>query len=279
MIATRLFACAVLLRVVVAAPTFAQTSAAESSAPSQPAPSSPAPASSALPSDPTALLQLALDENGLRGANLQAWHIRATWQTLEDQGKPADQGSWEEWWASEQKYKIAYKSATVDRTFYGTDRGRYLVSLSSKTSWQFATVERLIQRPIGAVQFAAPMQTRLRLDDVQQGGVSMHCVIEAAMRTEGPVEVLNQRDGKTHSLEFGYCFVGDLPALRSEWGSDGGKTVFNSVVRFQGQYLARKIRSLGAGGTETDISLDVVEPLDPVVDADFALPPGAVLSH
>ena len=268
-------AIAVLLQVAAVKPVIVQSS---SSTTSQSTVSPTAPSTSVLPNDPGELLQLALNENGMHGSNLQPWHIRATWQTQEDQDKPADQGSWEEWWVSDEKYKITYKSATVDQTFFGTNHGRYVLSPSSKTSWQFMTVERLIQRPIGAVRFAAPMETDLRFDDVQLGGILLHCVVQTAMTKGKPLTMLNQRDGKNHPAEFGYCFVGDVPALRREWGGDGGVTAFNSPVRFQGQYLARKIRSVGAAGApETDISLDLVEPIETVNDADFALPTGAVL--
>lgn len=267
-----------LPRVAIIAFSFVGLVSQTPSAVSQAAPSSPSQAeTSALPNDPKALLQLALNENGLHGSSLQPWHVHASWKTLQDQSTPGDEGTWEEWWAGSEKYKIAYKSATADRTFYGTERGHYVLSSSNKTQWQFMQAERLIQQPIGAVQFAAPMETSLRFEEMQQGGVPMHCVIQTAMSKGNPIMMLNHRDGKSHPAEFGYCFVGDLPALRSAWVSDGGRTVFNSVVRFQGQFLARKIRFEGAGGTETDITVDMVEPMEKIIDADFTPPSGALL--
>lgn len=239
-------------------------------------PASAQTATSALPDDPAALLQLAAQVNGLHGTDLKPWHIRATWETLDDQGKPKDQGTLEEWWAGDKKYKVTYKSDKVDRTSYQTDHGFYLAERTSANPWQFATAERLIRQPVVAVDFAAPMKTSRRSVDVHQGGVPMHCAVQGALNADGtPIRVLNHRDGTAHPMEFGYCFAGDLPAIRSEWGSDGGLTVFNSVILFQGQYLARKIRYSGAGGEETDISLELAEVMDPVTDADFVPPPDA----
>lgn len=230
-----------------------------------------------LPADPAALLQLASQVNGLHGSDLKPWHARATWQTLDDQKQVKDQGTWEEWWAAEKKYKITWKSATVDRTFYGTDHGRYFAQRTDGTSWQFATVERLIQTPVIASDFAAPMKTTRQAFDMQQGNVPMHCAVQAPLQSDGqPVMVFDQ-NRKSHPMEFRYCFSGDLPAVRAERVSDGGQTVFNSMIRFQGQYLAQRVRSVGAGGTETDISLDLVEPIGTVADADFVPPPDAQL--
>ena len=230
---------------------------------------------SALPTDPAALLELAHQVNGFHDPGLKPWHIRATWQTLDDQQHVTDQGTWEEWWAGEKKYKIAYKSADVDRISYGTDHGTWLVKNTDKVAWQFGTVERLIQGPVQIVRVVPPITLDSRELTIQQGSASLLCVVQNELREDGePVKVM-AANGTARPLELRYCFSGDLPAIRAEAISDGGQTVFNSLIRFQGQYLAQKIRSFGASGIETDISLDLVEPLDPVVDADFAPPTNA----
>ena len=253
-----------VLLAALAAGASGQTPASPSSPPS-------------LPTDPIALLQLASQVNGLHDPNLKPWHIRATWQTLDDHRHVTDQGTWEEWWAGEKKYRIAYKSADVDRISWGTDHGTYLLKNTDRIAWQFATVERLVHGPVQIVRVVPSLRLDTRELPVQQASASLLCVVQNELREDGgPVTVVTA-NGIVRPLEFRYCFSGNLPAIRAEAISDGGQTVFNSVIAFQGQYLAQKIRSFGAGGVETDISLDLVEPLNPVIDADFVPPANAQL--
>ena len=236
-----------------------------------------APAAQPLPQDPVALLQLASQVNGLHGNDLQPWHIHATWQTLDGNDQPKEQGTWEEWWAGEKKYKTVYKSVDLNRITYGTEKGRYLVGSTEKVPWQFATVERLLQTPVAMIKPTPAMKPLLSITDVQQGPVKLTCALQAMVMPDGnPIE-LTRQDGRSRQLEFRTCFSSDLPAVRAEETSQGSQTVFNAIVRFQGKYLAKKIRYVGAGGVETDISVDVIEPLDPVVDADFSPAADAVL--
>lgn len=50
----------------------------------------------------------------------------------------------------------------------------------------------------------------------------------------------------------------------------------DSLVRFQGRYLARKVRILQAELPEVDIAVDQIESIPSVVDSDFLPPKGAV---
>ncbi|HEX4006163.1 MAG TPA: energy transducer TonB [Acidobacteriaceae bacterium] len=260
------------LFVFLAAAALAQTPAA---ATPQPAPGDASTAP--LPTDPAALLQLASQVNGLHGDDLKPWHVRATWQTLDDQKQVKDQGSFEEWWAGANKSKVIYKSADVDRTIYRTDHGQYVAARTDKVTWQFPTVERLIAGPVQIAKMLPPIKTELRTVEIQQASVSLHCVVQDEVGNNGQALELIGQDRVARPMEFRYCFSGDLPNIRATTISDGGQVLFNSFIRFQGQYLARKIRSFGGSGIETDISVDLVEPIDGVADADFAPPADAKL--
>lgn len=240
--------------------------------------SAPSPAQTTapvVPTDPAALLQLASKLNGLHGADLQPWHVRATWQTLDEERQPKEQGIWEEWWAGEKKYRMTYKSADVERTIYGTDRGRHEVGAAGKVPWQFATVERLVNGPVQMLKASSAMKPVLNRTDVQQGTVKLSCVLQDVVAANGNPSEVRRPDGTSRQLEFRDCFSGNLPAVRAEETSQGSQTVFNSIVRFQGRYLAKKIRYVGAGGVETDISIDTLEALDDTSDAGFVPPANA----
>ena len=135
----------------------------------QPAASPAQTTAPALPTEPAALLQLASKLNGLHGADLQPWHVRATWQTLDEERQPKEQGIWEEWWVGEKKYRMTNKSADAERTIYGTDRGRYEVGGAGKVPWQFATVERLVNGPVQMLSTLIS-GSRLKTDGGQGSG-------------------------------------------------------------------------------------------------------------
>ena len=76
-----------------------------------------------------------------------------------------------------------------------------------------------------------------------------------------------------------YCFAGALPAVRIFEDETGSRTSFNGIVRFNGHYLARQIRSTTAKG-DFDLNIDVeqVEPMAVIDEAMFVPPPDAKLN-
>jgi Gram-negative bacterial TonB protein C-terminal len=284
------------------------------------APPPPQPSSS-LPADPAALLQLAAQVNGLHGSDLKPWHIRATWQTLDQKKHVKTQGTWEEWWAGSKEYKIIASSTKGQVTVYATNKGRFLVQAPGKEpdtdvlpepgtvpGAYFSAapggligaeflLERLLTYPVPEI--TSDGLRHMRLQEAQEGGgnVSMKCVLQAFILPDGGPHVSIDKDGKFRPSINRYCFDPDAPVLRIE-SSPGDVILFNSMIRFQDHYLARAIRIESTGVwtstndsrdsdlsqatrgyspvEDTNISIDAVEPLTAVVNADFSPPAGAV---
>lgn len=276
------------------------------------------PATTSLPADPTALLQLAADANGLHATTLKPWHVRATWQTLDADKHVQQQGTWEEWWAGEKKFKIAITSGDASRTSWGTDGGIFEVKVAgtqpptdvhAAPSGMSAAVfsvwpsdlpsadfrmRALLHYPVPAITPAALSHIRLQESPLQQGNLSLQCVIEAFVMPDGSFHQTYDAGGKPHPTIQRYCFDGNPPMVRIA-SVPGEVTTFNSFIRFQGQYLARNIRVVHtdleehsksdnyirnttreyAPAQESDINIDTAEILDPVDDADFVPPPTA----
>ncbi|HYK38037.1 hypothetical protein [Alloacidobacterium sp.] len=70
---------------------------------------------SALPKDPAMLLAMARSQNGLDAPGLQPWHLKASYQTFDDNGQPKDTGVFEEWWAGPKQYNAAIQAKTSHR--------------------------------------------------------------------------------------------------------------------------------------------------------------------
>jgi len=77
----------------------------------------------AIPSDPAALMLVAVKSNGLTGTGLPPWHLKVSFKILDDQSQIKDQGTYEEFWVSPSKYKQIYTSTGFSQTDYGTANG------------------------------------------------------------------------------------------------------------------------------------------------------------
>lgn len=255
----RLFA--LLLPASLAVTALAQTAA--------PSPAQP------LPTDPAALLQLASQVNGLHGSNLKPWHIHATWQ-FQDHGQVTDHGTFEEWWAGEKKSRTVITSSTGNRTTWVTDHGVYLPPASSGMPQRATVASGMLLQPVPDFQVNASPNVKWKKTRVKDGGVSLDCILREFLMPNGQPAVMIDAHGDSRLAGTQFCFADKVPAIRTE-STGAAKTAFNSVVLFQGQYLAKKIETQDAYGNETDITVDLIEALDPVNDADFLPPADATL--
>lgn len=237
----------------------AQTPAPQSATPATTPP--PVATAGSLPSDPAALLQLASQVNGLHGADLQPWHVRATWQ-LTEAGMPPEQGTWEEWWGGEKKWKISFTADGFQQTRYMSDQGG---SFTGDIDWL-----RLPFLTIGDfVQMGLPSSSDLARDELSRtsldvGTVPLQCATRSApSRGAGS-------DRLAYATE--YCFTADSPALRLATGRNM-RVALNSLVQFQGRYLARKVQ-LRDEGEEIDINFGDFETAQ-ATDPNFTVPADA----
>jgi len=89
-----------------------------------------------LPKDPAALFALAREKNGLESSDVQPWHIRGRYTTYKD-GKPEDQGVYEEWWVSPTRYKRSITGQKFSQTDYANGSGLFR---EGAQDWAFAGV-------------------------------------------------------------------------------------------------------------------------------------------
>jgi TonB family protein len=245
---------------------------AQNSAPSTPAAQSATQA--AFPSDPGALLKLADQVNGLHGNQLQPWHIHATWVTR-DGGKTVEHGTFEEWWAGEHKVKVAVTSSQGSRTTWDNGHGLFLLRTANLVAPQATRVQRLLVRPVIDSSALGGLHTQLQVVPEKKKGASLDCVRQNLLNDGGQPFFMIDPMGERRPTGVQYCFGDNLPAVRTR--DDGeGRAAFNALVRYQGQFLARQIFFDYGIGPVTEVSVDTIEDLSPVVDADFNPPAEAI---
>jgi hypothetical protein len=120
---------------------------------SQSTPAAPEPAATSLPAvsvptDPAEMMKTAADLNGLEGGNIKPWHLKATFQLYDSDGKPSEQGTFEEYWAGPHKYKRIYISPSFTQTEWATEDGNYYrTGAKYRPSLALALVHRELQSP------------------------------------------------------------------------------------------------------------------------------------
>jgi TonB family protein len=237
-----------------------------------------APETALLPADPAALLNLAAQANGLHGPELKPWHLHATWESTDSSGKITEQGSFEEWWAGENKWRKHAQSGAVENTVWSVGGNRFSSGHGGQLPATAEMVERTLLESLPSVTLTGPAHTRLTRAPFRAGSLSLTCVVQSTLQPNG------REQGKYTAAPNGscsfvpslyrYCFDDDKPLLRIE-STPESVTTFDSPVRFQNRFLSRAILVAGIDGTKTRITVDSVEGIDKFEDAFFTPPSDA----
>lgn len=209
-----------------------------------------------LPKDPVTLLQLAWQQNGLHGSDLQPWHLRATWTEVNQKGQATDAGVWEEWWAGDTKYKISYRAGNLRQDLFVTDHGSFVSGSPDAPNWNFSLVQAMVTNPMPNPEQIRSSKWSMTYQ--KYGGIENTCAEE-----KGADE---------------YCFANGLPILRI-YRDPVAAIGIDSPVLFQGRYVARQIRILQRGLPEIDIAVGQIDPIRVVDAADFMPPHDAVAAN
>jgi TonB family protein len=221
-----------------------------------------------MPKDPAKLMQLATKVNGLDSPDIKPWHLKATYQTFDDEGKPKDQGTFEEWWAGHTKYKLSYASAGFNQVQYqnGADTritgdGRWP---PSPELWIAPTLLNPLMSP------EAARASRFSADKVKLGNIELKCLRLVPQSSPSTVSIPSSLPA--------FCFGEDIPALRLEASFGNRQTIYNSIVAVAGQYVAKQIRLTQQGHPLLNVDVVSLDLLDGISDAELMPPADASLA-
>ncbi|MFZ0662388.1 MAG: energy transducer TonB [Acidobacteriaceae bacterium] len=212
----------------------------------------------AMPKDPKELLLLAARVNGLAGID-RPFHVKANYQTFDADGKPKDQGVFEEWWAGPEKYKISYSSAGFNQVEYRNNAKTYMVGDVKWPPIPDVMIKQYLLNPLPSEDVVSKVKYVAK--DARDGTVALRCIYPAAQQ-EGPAA-------------SGYCFGGKLPAIRLEMPNAQIMTFFNTIFRVNDRYVAKQIRVRRASKPYLNADVTVLDYPAKLEDADFVAPAGA----
>jgi TonB family protein len=219
-----------------------------------------------IPADPATLMSLAREKNGLSSSDVQPWHIRGTYTFFDNDGKAQDTGVYEEWWFSEKKYKRSYADAKFKQVDYATGTGLYREGSQDWPGFNGLSLRSSLIEPLPDDSTLLDFKLEQHAEQVGKGKIN--CV---TLRYPPPSDT-------TVSKDFfpGFCFETSIPALRLARQSGGAQTVYESIVAFQGHYLAQELRTIFNGKPRIVLKLDVVERLKDAPDVILTPPPIAL---
>jgi len=217
------FGAVVVLSLVLLTAAFGQNSPPPESGEATP---SASPTIASMPIDPAAIMSLGSKLNGLDGAEMSPWHVKATYQEFDSKGKLSGSGSYEEFRVSDKSYKQTYTSPTFTQTDYATEGGLYRTGNQEWPGREETQVRIYLTSPI-PVELGVP-NTALKRQDLAVGVTHLRCV--------------TLKLPQAFPVESGYCFEPDRPILRLAMSPDGqSQILYNNVVQFLGHFVAQDV--------------------------------------
>ena len=209
-----------------------------------------------LPKNPNKLMALAARMNGLAALNDRPWHLKAMYQTYDEDGKPALLGTLEEWWVSGKKYKYIYIFPGFDQTTYRNGKHEVVTgdagwpAVKTIADW----VGGYLWTPLPSAEVAA--NPRFYVKHRTMGRVELTCAQSAALSPllhDDAVTLMAQDEYQVPTT----CFAEGSAAARVEVTWNGLVVVMNSIVEFDGHYIAKQI-TLEDGGIPV-VTLQVMQ--------------------
>ena len=200
-----------------------------------------------LPENPRQFLDLATTVNGLASEKLGPWHIKATFQLLDQRGAERESGTYEAFWKSPLEYKMIYTSQSYNRTIWANASGNFA---TTDPRWP-GDIEWMIRRSLfDVVPGGFDRDQDLHWRDATIG-VKVKCIDTV------PIYVYQS----AQEIPF-YCFDPGVPVIR--FSSEVGRfyqATFNNIVSAWGVYIARDVELLHGGRAYFRLHLETLEPL------------------
>jgi TonB family protein len=198
----------------------------------------PSSAKPELPKDPRALFADAAPFYNFSDPSLKPWHLKASYQLYDENGKPAQQGTYEYWWASPSVYRSTWTRSDASHTDWQTADGKHLYQASGeRLSFFEYKLQTALLSPLPDAADLDPAKFRLQRDAEKLGGPDKYpCIM---------VIPLMPQHGQLQSVPFGlfptYCFAPSQPVLMDSFSFGTVATQFNRIAKVQGRYLPLEI--------------------------------------
>jgi TonB family protein len=214
--------------------------------------------------DPEAILDVARSLYDFSDSQLRPLHLKATYQLYDSSGKPTEAGVFEYWWISPKLFRISWSRPSASRTEWQTPSGKiaHLATGDDLGFFELHLRDDLFS-PLPSPKSLDPKKIILLRNKLKLGNADLICVSEKPANEPEFIQLSKFTAYPTQ------CFDETLPVLRLEVDAEGDLvTVYDTISRVQGRFLAREIRH-SAGSqkliTASVESVDTISPTDPAL--------------
>jgi TonB family protein len=206
-----------------------------------------------LPKEPVQIFAAAAPLYNFSSPALKPWHMKVSYQLYDDQGATGAQGSYEYWWATPDTYRSTWKRPGMEHTDWYVN-GQHS-SLSSGESLEF--FERKLQSdllsPLPNAEDLDPEKVRFDRQQQNFGTVKLPCVMVVhKMPSHAQVQTVPMGMFPT------FCFDPGTPMLRAYYAFGATSVVYNSIVKFQGMFLPRRLSIMEGKRRVLDATIDSI---------------------
>ena len=215
----------------------------------------------------TELMVQAARLNGLSGL-LVPWHLEATYQTFDEDGKPKDQGTFSEWWAGKEKYKTVYSSSSSGLNLTTYMNGETITRTGSRgwTPFRVQMAERYLVSPVPPVSAVEKLAFSIMERKMVQ--VTLQCL--RAPLSEPDANLYLSYDNLP-----AVCLTGGSPIVRATVNEGRYFAIYNKIVQIGGRYVAEDLSVSDRDLTVVNMQVTKLELLSRVDNSDFVPPPTA----
>jgi TonB family protein len=219
-----------------------------------------------LPKDAKELFAAAAPFYDFSDPALKPWHLKASYQLYDEEGKPGEQGTFEYWWASPKVYRSSWTRAGAAHTDWHTAEGKHATLATGERLKYFEyKIQGALLSPLPEARDLNPEKSRLDRETVSLGSIKLPCVmVIPLMASYGHVETVPL------GLFPTYCFDQKLPVLRIRYSLGSLTEEFNRIAKLQRRYLPREITLLDG---KRKILSATVDSADGIAATDQALTP------
>ncbi len=183
--------------------------------------------------DPAALLSFATSVNGLDDGDpskLTPWHLKASYETFDDDGKSSGIGTFEEWHIAGDQWKRSYVGTHFTQTEYQSKDGHFYGSSAGAAPWPESLIEQELVDPMPGKR--EKEDASLEIKDQTFGKVRLACIMlpPSDSGVKWPLGLFPT-----------YCFGTDTGILRFGAFDGSIQAIMNRPAIFEGRYVAQEI--------------------------------------
>jgi TonB family protein len=205
-------------------------------------------------------------------STLKPGHLKATYQVYDNAGQPAEQGTYEYWWASKQVYRSSWTRGNATYTVWHTADGRVAYQGQSDSLSYFEhRLESAFRSPLTSAGEVDPAKFRLDRNGFTASSGSVVTCFNAVPTAVGeesakPTTVAPFRNSLFHT----YCINTRLGNLLGIYSFGNQVVKFNNFTRIEGRYLAHEVYFRENAHNILSAKIETIDALSPM---DRALTP------